>query len=40
MTVYADGIWTSLIFKGKFIKTQITAEVEKEDKTGYIFKYY
>lgn len=40
MTVFADGIWTSFIFKGKCIKTQITAEIKQEDKTGYIFKHY
>lgn len=39
MTVFADGSWTSFIFKGKCIKTQVTAEI-KNDKTGYIFKHY
>lgn len=29
MTAFADGIWTSFIFKGKNIKTQITAEIKK-----------
>lgn len=29
MTVFADGIWISFIFKGKSIKTQVTAEIKK-----------